>query len=76
MGIWLTKNAVKANHLLLQKAKPLLKQYGKQISRWPEEVAHSFFASIDKEKVNEFDEGLFDQIDSFFQEAIRKYEAK
>ena len=76
MGIWLTKNAVKANHEVLQKAKPFLKQYGKQVSRWPEEVAHSFFASIDKEKLNEFDEGLFDQIDSFCQEAIRKYEAK
>ncbi|MBP5216346.1 MAG: alpha/beta hydrolase [Bacilli bacterium] len=72
--IWLTHRAIEANEELRKLAAPILKKYGKAPKRWPKDVFDSFFANLDKEAINEFDEGLFDQIDSFFERAIKNHE--
>lgn len=72
--IWLTHRAVEANEALRNLAAPIMKKHGKAPKRWPKNVYDSFFGNLDKELLNEFDEGLFDQIDSFFETAIKNHE--
>ncbi len=76
MDIWLTRQAASLFEEVVARGKPLVKEYGKNLNKWPKNVLQGYLGSFDKEKINTVDEELFDQIDSFYEKALKRHEAK